>query len=197
MLDAIIRNAKRLQRLTDDILDVARIENQALQINRERFELSEVIINVISDCKNQLKNEPLDKQKNISIVLLPSSKNIYIEADKNRLIQVMHNLLINAINYTKEGIISVCMEIKRRDISNGSKEVIVSVKDSGNGIDPSIFPRLFSKFATNSPKGTGLGLFISKSIIEAHAGRIWAKNNSDVDRDGGGATFYFSLPLVT
>ena len=102
MLDAIIRNAKRLQRLTDDILDVARIENQALQINRERFELSEVIINVISDCKNQLKNEPLDKQKNISIVLLPSYKNIYIEADKNRLTQVMHNLLINAINYTQK-----------------------------------------------------------------------------------------------
>jgi two-component system, OmpR family, sensor histidine kinase VicK len=194
MLDAIIRNAKRLQRLTDDILDVARIENQALQINRERFELSEVIINIISDCKNQLKNEPSDKQKNISIVLLPSCENIYIEADKNRLTQVMHNLLINAINYTKEGIISVCMEIKRRDIS---KEVTVTVKDSGNGIDPSIFPRLFSKFATNSPKGTGLGLFISKSIIEAHGGRIWAKNNSDVNREGRGATFFFSLPLVT
>lgn len=103
MLDAIIRNAKRLQRLTDDILDIARIENQALQINRERFELNEVIINVISDCKNQLKNELLDKQKNISIVLLPSFKNIYIEADKNRLTQVMHNLLINAINYTPNG----------------------------------------------------------------------------------------------
>lgn len=204
ILDAIIRNAKRLQRLTDDILDVARIENQALQINRERLELSEVIINVISDCKNQLKNEPLDKQKNISIVLLPSYKNIYIEADKNRLTQVMHNLLINAINHTQKGIISVCMEIKRRDIRNGSKEVIVSVKDSGNGIDPSIFPRLFSKFATNSPKGTGLGLFISKSIIEAHGGRIWAKNNNDVSREGGGAknntdgkgaTFTFSIPL--
>jgi len=197
MLDAIIRNAKRLQRLTDDILDVARIENRALQINRERFELSEVIINVISDCKNQLKNEPSDKQKNISIVLLPSYENIYIEVDKNRLTQVMHNLLINAINYTKEGIISVCMEVNRRDIRNLSKEVIVSVKDSGNGIDPSIFPRLFSKFATNSPKGTGLALFISKSIIEAHGGRIWAKNNSDVNREALGATFYFSLPLVT
>jgi two-component system, OmpR family, sensor histidine kinase VicK len=195
MLDAIIRNAKRLQRLTDDILDVARIENQALQINKERFELSEVIINVISDCKNQLKNEPLDKQKNISIVLLPSYKNIYIEADKNRLTQVMHNLLINAINYTEKGIISVCMEINRRDISNGRKEVIVSIKDSGNGIDPSIFPRLFSKFATNSPKGTGLGLFISKSIIEAHGGKIWGQNNGS-DPNTRGATFTFSLPLL-
>jgi signal transduction histidine kinase len=107
----------------------------------------------------------------------------------------MHNLLINAINYTEKGIISVSMETKRRDTGessrNGSKEVIVSVKDSGNGIDPSIFPKLFSKFATTSPKGTGLGLFISKSIIEAHGGRIWAENNTD----GKGATFTFNLPL--
>ena len=94
------------------------------------------------------------------------------------------------------------MEIKSKDIKNSSdnnneQEVVVSVKDSGNGIDPSIFPKLFSKFATNSPKGTGLGLFISKSIIEAHSGRIWAKNNNDVNRERGATTFYFSLPFVT
>ena len=202
LLDAIIRNAKRLQRLTDDILDVTRIENQALQINKEQFELSGLITNAISDCKNQLRIEALQKEKNIRIVLLPPYGNIYIEADKNRLTQVMHNLLINAINYTEKGTISVCMEIKSKDIKNSSdnnneQEVVVSVKDSGNGIDPSIFPKLFSKFATNSPKGTGLGLFISKSIIEAHSGRIWAKNNNDVNRERGGATFYFSLPFVT
>ena len=203
LLDAIIRNAKRLQRLTDDILDVTRIENQVLQINKEQFELSEVITNAISDCKNQLRSEALHKEKNIRIVLLPHYENIYIEADKNRLTQVMHNLLINAINYTEKGTISVCMEIKSKDIrsnsnnNNNEQEVVVSVKDSGNGIDPSIFPKLFSKFATNSPKGTGLGLFISKSIIEAHGGRTWAKNNNDVNRERGGATFYFSLPLAT
>jgi len=185
LLDAIIRNAKRLQRLTDDILDVTRIEKQALQINKEQFELSEVVTNVISDCKNQLRNQPY-KEKSIKIVLLPPYENIYIEADRNRLNQVIYNLLNNAINYTEKGIISICMEIKK------GREIIVSVKDSGNGIDPDIFPRLFSKFATNSPKGTGLGLYISKSIIEAHGGRIWAKNNTD----GRGATFYFSLPLV-
>jgi two-component system, OmpR family, sensor histidine kinase VicK len=184
LLDAIIRNAKRLQRLTDDILDVTRIENRALQINKEQFELSEVVTNVISDCKNQLRNQPY-KEKSIKIVLLPPYENINIEADRNRLNQVIYNLLNNAINYTEKGIISICMEIKKG-------EVIVSVKDSGNGIDPNIFPRLFSKFATNSPKGTGLGLYISKSIIEAHGGRIWAENN----KDGRGATFYFSLPLV-
>ena len=185
LLDAIIRNAKRLQRLTDDILDVTRIENQALQINKEQFDLSEVVTNVISDCKNQLRNQPY-KEKSIKIVLLPPYENIYIEADRNRLNQVIYNLLNNAINYTEKGIISICMEIKK------GREIIVSIKDSGNGIDPDIFPRLFSKFATNSPKGTGLGLYISKSIIEAHGGRIWAKNNTD----GRGATFYFSLPLV-
>lgn len=197
LLDVIIRNAKRLQRLTDDILDVTRIENQALQINKEQFELSGVITNVISDCKNQLRSEPLHKEKDIRIVLLPPYENIYIEADKNRLTQVMYNLLINAINYTEKGVTSVCMEIKSKDIrnsgnnnNNNEQEVVISVKDSGNGIDPSIFPRLFSKFATNSPKGTGLGLFISKSIIEAHGGRIWGENNPD----GKGAAFTVSLP---
>jgi two-component system, OmpR family, sensor histidine kinase VicK len=188
LLDAIIRNAKRLQRLTDDILDVTRIENQALQINKEQFELSEVITNVISDCKNQIRNEPLYKEKSIKIVLLPPYENIYIEAEKSRLTQVVYNLLINAINYTEKGIISICMECD----NDSRNEVVVSVKDCGNGIDPSIFPRLFSKFATSSPKGTGLGLYISKNIIEAHGGRMWAENNSI----GKGAAFYFSLPLV-
>ena len=178
-------------------MDVTRIENQALQINKELFELSGVITNVLSDCKNRLRCEPLHKEKNISLILLPPYDNIYIEADKNRLTQVMYNLLNNAINYTEKGIISVCMEIKHKDVrnsgnnnNNDEKEVVVSVKDSGNGIDPSIFPRLFSKFATNSPKGTGLGLFISKSIIEAHGGRIWGENNPD----GKGAAFTISLP---
>ncbi len=200
LLDVIIRNAKRLQRLTDDILDVTRIENQALQINKEQFELSGVVTNVISDCKIRLRCEPLYQEKNIILVFLPPYENIYIEADKNRLTQVMYNLLSNAINYTEKGIISVCMEIKNKDIrnsgnnnnnnNNNEQEVVVSVKDSGSGIDPSIFPRLFSKFATNSPKGTGLGLFISKSIIEAHGGRIWGENNPD----GKGAAFTISLP---
>jgi two-component system, OmpR family, sensor histidine kinase VicK len=200
LLEAIIRNAKRLQRLTDDILDVTRIDNHALQINKEQFELSGLITNVILDCRNQLRSEALQKEKNIRIVLLPPYENVCIEADKNRLTQVMHNLLINAINHTEEGTISVCMKIKSKDIRNGSdkeQEVVVSVKDSGKGIDPSIFPKLFSKFATTSHKGTGLGLFICKSIIEAHGGKIWAKNNNDVNRERGGATFYFTLPLVT
>jgi signal transduction histidine kinase len=166
-----------------------------LQINREQFELSG--LNVILDCKNQLKSEALDNENNIRIVLTPPYEKVFIEADRNRLAQVMHNLLINAIHHTKEGVISVCMEIKSKDFRNSKEqEVVVSVKDSGNGIDPCIFPKLFSKFATTSPKGTGLGLFICKSIIEAHGGSIWAKNNN-LNRERGGATFYFSLPLFT
>jgi two-component system sensor histidine kinase VicK len=101
---------------------------------------------------------------------------------------VISNLLGNAIKFTKEGTISIITEIEE----NGhSKEVIVSIKDTGEGIDPEIYPRLFTKFATKSITGTGLGLFISKNIIEAHGGKIWAENNSD----GKGATFAFSLPL--
>jgi signal transduction histidine kinase len=76
-------------------------------------------------------------------------------------------------------------------VSSSSRHVIVSVKDSGAGIDPEILPRLCTKFASKSYQGTGLGLFISKSIIEAHDGKIWAENNSD----GKGATFAFSLPI--
>jgi signal transduction histidine kinase len=121
---------------------------------------------------------------------------IIIEGDRTRLIQVISNLLSNAVKFTKEGTISIVVE-KRKENNNNNKnnnkeEVIVSVKDTGSGIDSEILPRLFSKFATKSSKGTGLGLFISKSIIEAHDGKIWAENNSD----GKGATFSFTLPII-
>ena len=107
-----------------------------------------------------------------------SEEEIIIEADKNRLIQVIYNLINNAIKFTKEGTISIITE-KRDHDNNNKKEVIVSVKDTGSGIDSEIFPRLFSKFASKSSKGTGLGLFISKSIIEDHGGKMWAENNVD------------------
>jgi two-component system sensor histidine kinase VicK len=117
---------------------------------------------------------------------------IIIEADRIRLSQVISNLLDNAIKFTKEeGTISVVVE-KKKDSNNNNKEVvIVSIKDTGSGIDSDIFPRLFEKFVSKSSRGTGLGLFISKSIIEDHGGKIWAENNAD----GKGATFAFSLPI--
>jgi signal transduction histidine kinase len=123
-----------------------------------------------------------------------------IEADKGRIAQVISNLLSNAIKFTSKrgGVVSVSTEIKYNDDDNNNQEVTVSIKDNGEGIHPEILPRLFTKFATRSFTGTGLGLFISKSIIEAHGGKMWAKNNSNALDNGekAGATFVFTLPLI-
>jgi signal transduction histidine kinase len=116
-----------------------------------------------------------------------------VEADKDRITQVISNILNNAIKFAsnqKEGTVSVTLE---KNHSNRG-EVIVNIRDTGEGIHQEILPRLFTKFATKSFSGTGLGLYISKSIIEAHGGRMWAQNNSD--GQGGGATFTFTLPLT-
>ena len=114
-----------------------------------------------------------------------SKEGIFIEADKGRINQVISNLLSNAIKFTGEGTVTAAA------VPNND-EIVVSITDTGPGIDSEILPKLFMKFATKSIAGTGLGLFISKSIIEAHGGRIWGKNNYP---EGKGATFGFSLPL--
>ena len=119
-------------------------------------------------------------------ILFEPKQDVLVEADKVRIYEVISNLLKNAIQFTKEGSITITAEEKV-----DCNEIQVSVKDTGAGIDPEILPRLFTKFATKSVAGTGLGLFISKSIVEAHGGRMWAENNAD----GKGATFAFSLPL--
>jgi signal transduction histidine kinase len=184
LLDVTIRNAKRLQRLTEDILDVTKIETKSLGLKRELFNLNEIILDAISDSKNQISKET--KANNLTLQLIDPKEVILLQADKGRISQVISNLVSNAIKFTNEGHIDVVV-----DRSKSTKEVLVSVKDTGSGLDPEILPRLFSKFATKSHKGTGLGLFISKSIIEANGGKIWAENNAD----GNGATFTFSLPL--
>jgi signal transduction histidine kinase len=119
-------------------------------------------------------------------------RDILIKADKGRILQVISNLLNNAIEFTAEGTILVSIEKDKISNTNNNNThvIIASVKDSGQGIDQNILPRLFTKFASKSYKGTGLGLFISKGIIEAHGGKIWGENNSD----GRGAKFSFSLP---
>ena len=122
----------------------------------------------------------------MKIVFFEPENAVYAEVDRIRLYQIIDNLLTNALKFTREGTISISVGVK-----DNANEVIISVKDPGEGIHPVIMPRLFTKFATRSHMGTGLGLFISKSIIEAHGGRIWAENNAD----GKGATFSFSLPL--
>ena len=187
MLEVTIRNAKRLQTLTNDILDVTKIEGRSLELNKEDFNLKDVVLNAMNDItlgRDFLNNE------NIRLSYDPQ-RDILIQADKGRISQVISNLLSNAIKFTTEGTILISVEKDKGSNNNNNKAIIVSVKDSGQGIDSSILPRLFTKFASKSYKGTGLGLFISKGIIEAHGGKIWGENNPD----GRGATFSFSLPL--
>ena len=178
---AILRNANRLKRLTDDILDITRIESQSLNLIIERFDLNEKIVNVIQDTRssNQSNDSPTE------IIFERAEEALPVYGDKVRIFQVLSNLLRNAMKFTRNGNISIRAEQK-------DGYAIVNVKDNGTGIDPEIIPRLFTKFASKSQTGTGLGLFISKSIIEAHGGKIWAENN----KDGTGATFGFALPIA-
>jgi signal transduction histidine kinase len=178
----IIRNAKRLERLASDILDVSKIESQSLKLNKERFNLNNVLYDTIQDIRNRIAD---DNGLDGSVKVYYKPTDIIVEADKGRITQVVSNLLNNAVKFTEEGVISVSAE-KKVD------QIIVSIMDTGQGIASEISPRLFSKFTTKSETGTGLGLFISKSIVEAHGGKIWAQNN----RDGKGATFSFSIPLT-
>ncbi|HET7390466.1 MAG TPA: HAMP domain-containing sensor histidine kinase, partial [Nitrososphaeraceae archaeon] len=185
LMDIIIRNAKRLQRLTEDILDVTKIESHSLHLNKEKFKMHEMILNSIADCKNQLK-------KGNDIKLELACDDIFVEADRERLNQVIMNLLSNAMKFNQEdGTITIRTQI----VDN---QIIVRIKDTGIGIDPEIFPRLFTKFVTKAETGgTGLGLFISKAIIEAHGGRIWAENGSTSNNgnERRGAIFTFTMPL--
>jgi signal transduction histidine kinase len=182
----VVRNAKRLKRLTENILDITRIQNRSLKLQKERFSLNEIISDILLEYENQ-NNE---RNGNVKIVFTPKD-DFYVEADKGRLMQVIFNLMNNAIKFTHEGIITVITK-KKEEEEEENNEIMVSIKDTGSGIDPEIMPRLFSKFATKSLTGTGLGLFISQNIVEAHGGKIWAESNSN----GRGSTFSFSLPLT-
>ena len=186
LIEVIRRNAKRLQALTDDILDVTRIESQTFQLEKERFNIYELLSDVIKDFTERIKGD----NKNVKLVYdqKDTIHPILVEADKGRITQVLSNILNNALKFTNEGqIIISAYESKNK------KEIIVSITDTGSGINKDIFAKLFSKFATKSFSGTGLGLYISKSIVEAHGGRIWAENN----KDKVGATFMFTLPVVS
>lgn len=182
IIASLKRNAGRLQRLTNDILELSRIESQTLRLNKEKVNMNEKIRNVINDVKGQIHNP--DKLK---IAFSETTYPIYVQADKTRLYQVIANLLTNAIKFTEEGTISISANIK-----DNNNELIVTVTDTGEGIHSDILPRLFTKFATKSNIGTGLGLYISKNIVASHGGKMWAENNSD----GRGATFSFSLPVT-
>ncbi|MGI0024116.1 MAG: sensor histidine kinase [Nitrososphaera sp.] len=180
LLDVIIRNAQRLKKLTENLLDVSRIDSQTLRLSNEKFDLSRVAASTVQDFKNGL-----DMNVKIDIVFTPC-ENAIVNADKERVIQVISNLLNNSQKFVKEGTIQV--GIKRVD-----SQVMVTVRDDGEGIHPDVLPVLFTKFVSRSDGGTGLGLYISKGIVEAQGGRIWAENNDE----GTGASFHFVLPLAS
>jgi two-component system sensor histidine kinase VicK len=213
LLEAIVRNAKRLQRLTDDILDVTKIESKSLNLNKERFNLNDVISNIAKDLTNHNEkannNNDDDDGKLLKLLYKPDREDIFVEADKERITQVVSNLLNNSVKFTEEGTISIDVKVQEHGDNNNNNDighniVIVSIKDTGEGIDSEILPKLFTKFASKSYQGTGLGLFICKSIVEAHGGKIWAENKNNDDDNSGfvdgkrvrGATFHFSLPIA-
>jgi signal transduction histidine kinase len=182
-LKRLKRNADRLWTLTSDLLDATMIDTGMLRLNNIDFNLIEMINEVAHDMRKKfyVANKNADIHRIIPDIELSISSNpIMVHADKNRIVQVLSNLLDNAIKFTPSG--TIIISTKRDD-----NLVIVNVKDTGKGIDPEIHPKLFQRFITNSDSGTGLGLFISKSIIEAQSGSIWAQNNKD-----GGTTFSFT-----
>ena len=185
-LQTLVRNAYRLQKIVEDILDVTKIESRIFRLNTGLFDLNEVISNVVTDFENIIKN----KNSKVQILYEPNRNKIFVNADKTRLTQAISNILDNSLKFTQEGFIIITTRITNKD--DKENKVIVIIKDSGIGIDNEILPRLFTKFVTKSDQGTGLGLFIVKTIIEAHGGKIWAENNSN----GIGSTFYFTLPIV-
>jgi two-component system, OmpR family, sensor histidine kinase VicK len=178
-VEMILRNARRLEKLTEDLLDVTRIESHSFHLEKERFNLKDAISALIRDYQKQADGNRIQFHYD--------NKDVIVNADRERVTQVIANLLRNSISFTGEGgVISITADTK-------NDQVVISVRDTGTGISPEIYPKLFTKFVTKSEKGTGLGLFISKSIIEAHGGRIWGKNNKDNE---AGATFSFALPLI-
>ena len=196
--ERLVRNTNRLERLASEILDVTRIDDQSLRLKKEHFNLNEIVLDAIEDHRRQLEKSNgntkiLYKFKKEEKEKVPKGtdtprEDIFVTADKNRINQVIYNLLSNAIKFTTEGVVSISV-IEKKD-PHHIDEIILSVKDTGTGIHPEILPRLFSMFVTGSEIGTGLGLFISKNIVEAHGGKIGGENNTD----GKGSTFVFSLP---
>ncbi|HKU50159.1 MAG TPA: sensor histidine kinase [Nitrososphaera sp.] len=179
-LQLLKRNADRLERLSYRILEASRLDSQSLKLDLERVDLNQKIRNVISDV------QPLVlRRRHLKIISnSPADATIFVKADRVRLFQVLSNLVRNSLKFTKEGgTITISLEEK-------DGQAVIRVKDDGEGIDDEIFPKLFGRFVSKSQQGTGLGLYVSKGIIEAHGGKIWAENNSD----GKGATFTIVLP---
>jgi len=180
-ISSIIRNAKRLDRLAADILDVTNIEGKSLKLNKTTFDIDDILSQLVTEYSRQIEKD-VAKNKKIKISYEPL--HVMIFADNYRITQVISNVINNAIKFTDQGIITI--------IGNAdSAELTIKISDTGKGIDNEIINRLFDKFVSRSEQGTGLGLFISKNIIEDHGGRIIGFNNEN----GTGATFVIVLPL--
>jgi two-component system sensor histidine kinase VicK len=220
LLSVIIRNARRLKELTENILDITRIENKSLELQKESLNIDEIVIGVFKDAldeselsrnirlvykHNKKKKFDSDSDPSLSESSIPfgaaeKDSSSHVRADRLRVTQVMTNLVGNAIKFSNEGdtvTVSVSEEnniqnFKKNENGEGNKVLLIRVEDTGKGIDPEIMPRLFKKFASKSDKGMGLGLFISKNIVEAHGGAIWA----DVPNAEKGATFSFTIPVI-
>jgi two-component system sensor histidine kinase VicK len=200
MLEVISRNARRLHTLTEDILDVTRIDSKILRLNKELIDINDIINEVINDYRNKIDKTSDKEVELVSMIENHSNKSkgddndimpqndFELLGDKDRIIQILSNLVSNAVKFSpNKGTITISKEVSIND-----RSVVINVIDRGKGIEPDIFPRLFLKFSTKSDHGTGLGLYICKSLVEAQGGRIWAQNN----KDGPGATFSFSLPIT-
>jgi signal transduction histidine kinase len=186
-IEMIARNARRLQKLSEEILEIARIESNSLTLHKSLFNLKDVLILLVQDCRQQIQMD--GREVKVIYQQLSDYDDIEVYADKDRIMQVLGNLLSNALKFTKQRTITIETEQSGND--KDQQLLTVKVIDTGLGIDPTLLLRLFTKFATKSEHGTGLGLYISKSIVEAHGGKIWAENNID----GKGATFAFTLPI--
>jgi signal transduction histidine kinase len=182
-IKGIIYNAKRLDQLAGNILEGTKIENQTLQLDKKQFNLKDILADIVEDYDNILA---VQGRKDVKLRYEP--KDILVVADKVRVGRVISNLLNNAIKFTERGEITISATEFNNNI--GSGETQVSIIDTGTGLSPTILPKLFSKFVSTDSGGTGLGLFVSRNIVEAHGGRIWAENNAD----GKGATFSFVIP---
>jgi signal transduction histidine kinase len=184
--ETIFRNARRLKRLAENILDVSKIKDNKLKLYIEEFVLNDIIMNAIDDVLISAADNKRVTVCNKTKILYNPREPIYIKADKDRISQVIYNLLNNAFKFTEGGTIII-------DVQNSTDNVVMLVKDTGIGIAPEIQPKLYNKFVTDSSQGMGLGLYISKNIIEKHGGRVWAANNANGEK---GATFGFRLPLI-
>jgi signal transduction histidine kinase len=200
-INVIIRNAKRLKRLSEDILDTTRIESKTLNLKKQSFSFIKAIEDIVNDYSSSSSNEiskHINSKVTISFSASEGLNSIDVVADQDRIKQVLSNLVNNSLKFTKKGTITITAELEKKCYNHKMiHQIMVKVKDTGTGIDLEILPRLFSKFVTKSNGGsgggTGLGLYICKGIIKAHGGRIWANNNDDGE---SGTTFSFCLPLI-